>query len=157
MLRRSLLSMPANPSDFRIPGNVNMHHQATATVLFGIVVGGVMRNMAVDHPFAWLERRPDYVVALSGSDIDSVSLKASCGRQCLAVAGDHDKRATMNVHRVYEAAVGADEPDLERFAHFHLDCVGRRIGAAIDREVVRHPAFHGHRRIRQAIPHQPLL
>ena len=30
----------------------------------------------------------------------------------------------MNLHRMNEAAVGADEPNCERFTHLHLDHVG---------------------------------
>ena len=56
-----------------------------------------------------------------------------------------------------EPIVGSDEPHLERLADLHPDRVGRGIGPAVDRKVVRHAAFHRHRRIGQALPFEPFL
>ena len=123
----------------------------------GIVVGRVVRDVAVDHPLPGLERRPDHVVALAGSDVDRVGLESCRGSQRLAVARHHHERTAVNMHRMNEAAVRPDEPNLERLADFHPDRVGRREGASVDREEVRLATIHRHRRIRQAFAYQPLL
>lgn len=44
----------------------------------------------------------------------------------------------------------------ELFAHPHPDRVDREVSAAID-VGVRHAPFHRHRRVGQAVPHQPVL
>ena len=85
------------------------------------------------------------------------ALKRAGGRKRLAVARDHHERAAVDVHGVNEAAVRADEANLERFADLHLDHVGRREGAPVDGEIVRLATVHRHRRVRQTFSYQPLL
>lgn len=46
--------------------------EAAAALLLGVVVRGVVRDVAMDQPFARSPRRPDHVVALPGPDIDGV-------------------------------------------------------------------------------------
>jgi hypothetical protein len=79
-----------------------VHHQIASTLRLDVVVRGVVRDVAVDHPFARLERRPDDIVALPRTDVDGVGLLAGRGRQRLAVARDDPERAPVDVHRVNE-------------------------------------------------------
>ncbi len=72
-----------------------MHHQPTTAILLGVVVGGVVRNVAVDHPFPSLEGRPDPVVALPRAHINRVGFEAICGRERLPVAGHHRERSAV--------------------------------------------------------------
>ena len=67
------------PSRGRIAFHLDMHHQPTTSIGLCIVVGGVMRNVAMDHPFAGLARFPDHVVALAGADVDGIVLEAAAG------------------------------------------------------------------------------
>src|SRR5918998_897977 len=53
-------------------GHVDDRHQTTATLLFGVVVGGVVRDVAVKQPLAGLARLPDDVVALPGPYVNRV-------------------------------------------------------------------------------------
>ena len=46
---------------FSDPLDFDVHHQSAAAVLLGVVVRGVMPDVAVDHPLGRLERRPDHV------------------------------------------------------------------------------------------------
>lgn len=71
------------------------HHQAAAPFAFGIIVGRVVPDVAVNEPFAGIERRPDNIVALSWADIDGVGLKARCWREVDAVTGNDGERSTM--------------------------------------------------------------
>ena len=59
-----------------------------------------MAAMAVDQPLPGIRSGPDDVVALTGSEVHSVSRVARTIRQRLAVTRDHDERPAMNVRRV---------------------------------------------------------
>src|SRR3546814_9580278 len=63
-----------------------MHHQSAAAVGLRVVVGGVVRDVAMDHPVAGLECFPDDVVTLAGADVDRVGPEAGGRRQGFAVA-----------------------------------------------------------------------
>src|SRR5262245_24362301 len=98
-----------------------MHHQSTAAVLFGVVIGCVVRDVAMDHPFARLKSCPDYIVTLTGADIDRVRLKTSRWLERLTVARNHKEGTAVNVHRMNEAVIRTDEANLECFAHLHMN------------------------------------
>lgn len=95
----------------RIARNLDVHHQSAAAIGLGVVVGGVVGDVAVDHPLAWFERLPDHVVALVWTDIDRVGQETLRGRQ-----GSPSRATTWNGRRGYawvdETAVGADEANL---------------------------------------------
>ncbi len=57
-------------------------------------------------------------VALARSDIDRISAETRRDRNSLAIPRNDLERATMDMHRVDEAVVGADETNLERLAIF---------------------------------------
>ena len=61
--------------------------------------------MAVDQPFAEIERLPDHVVALAGTYINRIGLETRFGRQRLAVARHDSERPAMDVHRMDQAVV----------------------------------------------------
>src|SRR3546814_4327428 len=102
-----------------------MHHQSAAAVGLRVVVGGVVRDVAMDHPLAGLECFPDDVVTLAGADVDRVGPEAGGRRQGFAVACNDLEWPAVDMHRVDEAAVGTDETYFYRLAHFHVDGVGR--------------------------------
>src|SRR5689334_19965735 len=78
--------------------DVNNDHQPASALRFGVVVRGVMRDMAMDQPLAALARLPDHVIALARSDVDRVSQVARRRRNRLAVARHHLERPAMDVH-----------------------------------------------------------
>lgn len=78
-------------------------------------------------------------------------------RQRFAVDRDHDERAAVDVHRMDEAGVRADEADPDRLADLHPDRVRRRVSPPVDREKVWVRAVHRHRGEGQPFAQQPLL
>src|SRR5438876_10347232 len=96
-----------------------------------------MPDVTMEKPAAWLSRRPDHVKALSWSDIDRVCL-ITCGRlQRLPIHGDYFKRSAVNMHRVNERVVRADEADFQCLADSPRARVLRRMREAVDRADVR--------------------
>src|SRR5205823_4976713 len=55
--------------------HIDDHHEPTAMHL-GVVVRGVVRDMAMDQPFAALARLPDRVTALPRTNIHGVGMEA---------------------------------------------------------------------------------
>jgi len=106
--------------------HVDDDHQPAATLLLDIVVRRMVRDVAMDQPFAGALGLPDDIVALSGADIDRVGHESRRLRDRLTIAGDDLERAAMDVHRVDEADVRADEAQLERFPR--LVSTGTRFG-----------------------------
>ncbi len=113
--------------------------------------------MAVDQPLAGLPRGPDDVVALPRPDVDGVRLVFRAVVQRNSVHGHDLERAAVDVHRMHEVVVGADEADLDGLADLHRDGVGRGIRLAVDGEVVRQRAFHQHGGVCPPLPLQPFL
>jgi len=74
-----------------------------------------------------------------------------------AVSGDDGERSAVDVDRMNEAAVRPDHPHLQRFTDLHHYGVGRRKRLAVEREEVRLPAVHRHRRICQPFTLEPFL
>jgi len=68
--------------------------------------------------------RPDYVVALTRPDIDRVGKESCVLREQFAISGDYFKWPSVDMHRVDEIVVGADEPKLHRLSDAHADHVG---------------------------------
>src|SRR3546814_5908050 len=79
-----------------------MHHQSAAAVGLRVVVGGVVRDVAMDHPLAGLECFPDDVVTLAGADVDRVGPEAGGRRQGFAVACNDLEWPAVAMHRVDE-------------------------------------------------------
>src|SRR3546814_20548897 len=82
-----------------------MHHQSAAAVGLRVVVGGVVRDVAMDHPLAGLECFPDDVVTLAGADVDRVAPDAGGRRQGFAVESNALDWRALALHRVDEPAV----------------------------------------------------
>jgi len=68
-----------------------------------------VRHVAVDEPPSRLAGGPDHVVPLPWADVDRV-LQVPGGRRERVSVGRHNReRATVNVHRMGEVVVAADE------------------------------------------------
>jgi hypothetical protein len=49
--------------------DVDQHHQSSPSVSFGVVIFGVMRDVAMDEPFPRAAGRPNYVIALAWTPV----------------------------------------------------------------------------------------
>ncbi len=99
--------------------HINDDHEPAPTLQLGIVVRGVVRNMAMDQPFSGLARFPNNIIALTRPHINGVGKKTRGGRDRLAVASNDFERSTVNVHRMDKSVVRSDEPDLKRLTDRH--------------------------------------
>src|SRR5262249_32770963 len=75
-----------------------------------------------------------------------------------AVGGHDGERPTMDVHRMHEVIVRADEAQQQFLPNFHLNCVRCRVSFAVDCEKVRSLARPPHTwlgRIRPSVPATP--
>lgn len=84
---------------------MDMHHQAAAAVSLDVVVGGVMRDMAVDHPHPRLQGFPHDAISLSGADVQRVGKKPLCRREGFTITCHDEERTAVDVHRMDETAV----------------------------------------------------
>ncbi len=100
-IRRFLIACLSKPSCLHI----DHHGQTTRAFLFDIVVGGVVRDVAMDEPLAGLSNGPHDILALAGADIQRIGFEPRGGFQCFAVACHHGEGPTVHMQRVYEIIV----------------------------------------------------
>ncbi len=89
--------------------DLDHHCQPSAALRFGVVVGRVMSDVAMNKPFAWLSGLPYDVVALTRPDIDRVRLEPRLRGKGLPVARHNRERTAVHMHRMNEIVVAADE------------------------------------------------
>ena len=70
----------------------------------------------MDQPLARLAGRPDHVVPLPRADADRVLLVPGGRRKRVPVGRHHGERSAVDVHRVDEVVVAADEADEQLLA-----------------------------------------
>ena len=86
------------------------HHRKPATAfLLDIVIGRVVRDVAVDQPLARKPRQPDHIVPLFGRDIDGILLVLRGCLQRVAVRRHNTEWPAVDVHGVDEAIAATDE------------------------------------------------
>src|SRR5581483_8616493 len=111
----------------------------------------------MDQPLSRLQRLPDHLVALAGTDVDRVRQETGRGRQRLAISSHHHEWTTVDVNWVNEAVARSYHPQLQRLADLHVKGVRGRKGLAIEGEEVRLRTIHRHRRIGQPFALEPFL
>lgn len=125
-------------------GDLDDHGQSAGSVALYIVICCVVRDVAMEQPFADPAGRPDHIIPLARPDVYGIREIAGRSGKALPVYRHDFKRAAMHMHRMNKIITAPDEAQLDRLANLHSNDVRRGVRFPVDREVIWESALHQH-------------